>query len=218
MGVVIFMSNTSMSHQQSYNCRDNLTKKNKKQSETFITAATLKERGWTKKMIDTFLPEPDKTAPNPYYKKAPDMRLYCLKRVLTKERTKKFAEALLNAQKRKQSAAKAVETKLSKTMDYVNNLKIVIPGMEKSRLIELACQSYNEFHYYIGDYDGRTASPDSDITFLSRICTNYIRHNCTQYENDLEKMFGKTGVQEGHDMLQKKINDAIYEKYPWIIH
>ena len=45
-----------------------------------VTRKTIKERGWTDKLIDRYLIV-DIFAKNPYYKKAGDMRLYCLKKV-----------------------------------------------------------------------------------------------------------------------------------------
>ena len=65
------------------------------------------------------------------------------------------------------------------------------------------------------NFDFEPADPTaSDKDFLHRITTNYLRHECTSYENELYKLFGKTGVNEAHDILQRRINDEIRRVYP----
>ena len=69
-----------------------------------------------------------------------------------------------------------------------------------------------------GDYCSfdEPATPQSDEKFIARICMNYLRHNCTRYDKELEKMFGKTGRAEGHDIIQNRINQEICRIYPEI--
>lgn len=61
--------------------------------------------------------------------------------------------------------------------------------------------------------DGRFADEGSDREFLKRICINYLRHECTAYEDELDRMSGEVGVREAHDLLQNRINEAIRAKY-----
>lgn len=58
------------------------------------------------------------------------------------------------------------------------------------------------------------ASSESDPKFLARITTNYLRHQCTSYDDDLKRVFGKVAAEEAHDVLQTRINEAIHAKYP----
>ena len=184
----------------------------------YLTKPKLKERGWTDGMIRKFLDEPDTTRPNPYYKCAAPMALYELKRVEKAERSAKFKAEIEKSAVRKQSAQKAVETKTEKAKKFARTVAVHVPTMDYDNLVKKACNSYNEFHEYLLMERGHeyiTANPThSDPDFLRRITINYLRHECTSYEDELYKLFGKTGVHEAHDILQRRINDEICKVYP----
>lgn len=72
---------------------------------TFLSAASVLDRGWTKTQIDRLLGEPDKTAENPHYKCAPNMRLYSLTRVKKIESKADFQEQKAKTEKRRDAAA-----------------------------------------------------------------------------------------------------------------
>ena len=216
---VVFIENTFLMSNST--CRSNLRPNKRDKKEEFITASGLKERGWTKKLIDTFLQYPDKIETNPVYKSAKPMKLYSLDRVKKAERRKKFKEEFEKAKKRKASARKGVETRVSNLLDWIDSIEIKIPLIDQDKLIDIACKSYNEWQEYkaeLRDYecDYKCAAKDSDPEFIARICRNYLRHQCTSYERQLHKMYGKAGVQEGHDILQNRINDRINSMYPFI--
>ena len=63
------------------------------------------DRGWTDKLIEQFLGEPDHLKTNPMYKKAAPMRLYLLDRVTACEGSEAFKEARAAADRRKENAA-----------------------------------------------------------------------------------------------------------------
>jgi hypothetical protein len=60
----------------------------------------------------------------------------------------------------------------------------------------------------------REARRNSDPEFLQRITINYIRHQHSEYDEQLEHIFGKVGTAEAYLALNRKIADAIEEKYP----
>lgn len=184
----------------------------------YLAKPKLKERGWTDGMVKKFLGDPDATRPNPYYKCAAPMGLYDVKRVEKVERSAKFKAEMERSASRKQSAQKAVETKTQKAMEYARTVAISVPTMDYDKLVKKACCSYNDFHEYLlmergHDYIPANAA-HSDPDFLRRITTNYLRHECTSYEEQLYKLFGKTGVHKAHDILQQRINDEICRVYP----
>lgn len=186
--------------------------------QQYITPTGLKARGWTDGMIKKFLGEPDATRDNPHFKRAAPMKLYEMKRVEKVEKRKTFMAAQEASAPRKQSAAKGVATKREKAMEYARTVCIHVPKMTYDKLVKEACWSYNEWH----EYDRRgyhneyftPADVDSDPKFLHRITMNYLRHECTSYEQELYQLFGKTGVHEAHDILQRRINDEIRRIYP----
>lgn len=197
---------------------------NKDKKKVMISKSGLKYRGWTETLIKKFLKEPDELATNPHYKCTVPMLLYSERRVKKIEKRKDFINLQERAYKRKEAARKAVETKRKKIIDYVNNLEIVIPFMDNKELDKKARASYDEYHsmrhdwdYDIQDYSPfyfQSAFDSEDEKFIKRITINYLRHQCTDYEEQLNSLFGKVGIQEGHDILQKRINDKIREVYP----
>ena len=43
---------------------------------------------------------------------------------------------------------------------------------------------------------------------VRRWMVNFLRHGCTAYDAQLDARFGMVGVQDAHDLLQAKINQA----------
>ena len=41
-----------------------------------------------------------------------------------------------------------------------------------------------------------------------------LRHCSEHYETEIKNMFGKTGVDEGYDLLRKRIDSEIFRVYP----
>ena len=199
----------------------------------FYNKTELKERGWTDSLIKRFLPSPDKTFPNPHNKNGAPMCFFSESHTKEIEKSVEFKAAMDVSRKRNQSSQKSVETKKAKIIEWINGLTIEIPDYDKETLIKEACEHFNSRkrtqkerydewasrHYedIIEDYepDFSLASQESDEPFLARITTNYLRHCITDYDKELKRMFGKTGKDEGHDVLQARINAAIHEKYPW---
>lgn len=187
--------------------------------DDYTTRTRLKEQGWTDGMIKKMLGEPDATRPNPHYKSAAPMALYELKRVKKVEKTTTFKTEMEKAAQRKQSAQKAVRTKTERAKQYAMTVKVSVPTMDYNLLVKRACCSYNDWHEYDrygrhNEYFTPADSMHSDPDFLHRITMNYLRHECTAYEQQLYKLFGKTGINEAHDILQRRINDEICRIYP----
>jgi hypothetical protein len=140
------------------------------------------------------------------------MLLYDIGKVMRIESTQTFKEDFEKVYKHKLAGKERAKRKRDELIMYANGLQINIPNYEKTRLIQLACDHYNRWNenaYY-------QASPSSDCIFLKRICINYLRHQCTCYDDELGKFYRKVGVQDAHDVLQTRINDAIKQKYEWL--
>lgn len=189
----------------------------KKENVATLSVSKLKERGWTEAGIRKFLGEPDILKTNPIYKCAAPMKLYNEDRVVKVESTSEFAEFKSRHNTRQGSAQKAVQTKKQKAIEYAQSIDVNIPKLPWSVVLNKAIDSYNDFHGWLMLERGHEYIPaalDSDPMFLARICTNYLRHECTNYEDQIFEMFGKVGVQEAHDIIQTKINEKIYNTYP----
>jgi len=193
----------------------------KTENISMITKSQLKlERGWTDKLIKDFLPVPDMTKPNPQYKSGSPMLLFSIERIENVEKTEEFNTQQKIASKRKEASTKAVETKRQQLRNWLDTVEIYIPILDKSKLIKLACNQYNEMQME-REFEGLStcgikATKESDTKFLERICVNYLRHCLTKYEEHLEEMSGKVGCGEGYGEIRSKIFSKISKKYPWL--
>ena len=151
----------------------------------YITPAGLKgKRGWTDPQIRNLLGEPDKTAKNPHYSTAAPMRLYLIKKVESAEASRQFTRNVPDA-KRKSAAAKAVKTKTYNLARWAENVKI-----------------WYDFPS-IGGFHGS-----------ERQKVNYLRHECTAYEDVLCCTYGATGKDEAYHIIKNRILAEISRRFP----
>ena len=155
-------------------------------TEQYITPAGLKgKRGWTDQMIHKLLGEPDKVAPNPHYRTAAPMRLYLVGRVEQAEKTCWFARRKPDVWRQK-AAAKATQTKIRNITRWAKHVRI-------------EC-NFPEFSELGGDDD--------------RQKVNYLRHECTTYDNTLGFMYGATGQNAAYPIIKSRILAKIAEEFP----
>ena len=177
----------------------------------YLTKTELAKR-WSQSLIDLYFPKPTLEKTNPHHKRGSPMLLYDIGKVIRIESTQSFKEDLEKVYKHKLAAKERARKKREELIMHANGVQINIPDYEKNKLIELACAHYNKWNknaYY-------PASPSSDHIFLKRITINYLRHQCTCYDDELGKFYRKVGVQEAHNVLQTRINEAIKQKYEWL--
>lgn len=183
-----------------------------------ITKSTLKDRGWTDGTIAKFLVKADVETKNPVIKTGAPMKLYSLDRVEQVEAVPEVRAALdrTASQKSTRSAAAstAAETRRSKLMDWVAELEVEIPIFEIQKLLNLSVNHYNHFWQDRRGSDSKHATIRDDADFLRRIVINFLRHECTDYEDRLLKLFGKVGRDEAYCEIKDKVNNKIIETYP----
>ena len=152
----------------------------------YITPAGLKgKRGWTDSKIRKLLGKPDKIEPNPHYKSAAPMRLYDIGRVEQAEKTYWFARRKPDVWRQK-AAAKATQTKIRNITRWAKHVRI-------------EC-NFPEFSELRGDDD--------------RQKVNYLRHECTTYDNTLGFMYGATGQNAAYPIIKSRILAKIAEEFP----
>lgn len=184
------------------------------QQEEMYTLTDLKKRGWTQKLISTFVPTPDETRRNPLYRSAPPMKLYLKNRIESIENSEEYREMWKKVQSAKRASKKGVDTKRQKLIDLVSKVKITV-DLDSNVLIN-AIDSYNEFQSakeWRG-YSVRYASVNSDSSFLQRIQVNYIRHNLTQYDEYVDDLYRRVGKHEAYRLLKNRTLSEIAKVYP----
>lgn len=179
--------------------------------DKLICQSDLLIRGWTKTMIRDLLPTPHTTRLNPHYQKAAPMKLYAMERVIEIEATDAFKNLAMKAERRRVTAKESVATKRDSLLEQVDSIAINVPVLPEMELVKRACDSYNAINAERGEGH---ATVRSAPFFLQRICVNYLRHECSSYEAELDKVAGKVAVAEARSIIREKVYDAIAEAYP----
>lgn len=190
--------------------------------QDYLTKAAIKkERGWTDTAIKKFLGDPDKLGSNPYSSKTPS-HLYLLSRVKKAERTKQFKEWKAASVKRRASARKAAHTRKEKTLAKVRSrlgeiqLHPRARGLSTKKLRKLAVASYEDLELERNWDEPRTVDSDAPQEFIQRIEVNFLRHEATMYDAELEEYAGSTGVREAVDMVRERVYEVIANEYPFL--
>lgn len=175
------------------------------------------EYGWTKSLINKFLPEPT-LKKNPYYKSAAPMKVWDEETVKKVMKTSDFQEAMEKASKRKNAADKAVATKrdnmFNRTEQFINSIKItVLPENELKRRTLYAKQCWYDFHSS-DDYCYEKNAYSADDETINRWIVNYIRHNLVAYDHFLNNIKGKVGSMDAYPEVKIAILQKIAIAYP----
>jgi len=182
--------------------------------ERWLSMPQLRERGWTPAMVRDLLGEPDELRPNPAYRTAPPMRLWSAERVADAEADPGFTARKSRAQSRSAPSAKAAGRKRDELLEKVSAVEISVPQMAWNTLVRGACAHYNALQLARGNDDYDQATPDSDPAFLERIAVNYLRHELSDYEPELARLFGQVGRADASSVVRKRVYNAIADAYP----
>ena len=179
----------------------------------YMTQTDLLERGWTKKLISTFLTSPV-LKQNPYYRSGSPMKLYAKDDVEQAEHLPEFSDAFQKAQKRRQSATQAVQTKAQKTeramMIAAEHIRVTVIPMDQLR--ETALSSKQNWYDERGDYESLTEyAPDETV---NRWMVNYIRHHLTIYDAVLCVNKGRVGKRDVYPRFKSIVLQKIASAYP----
>lgn len=183
--------------------------------KTYVQSELLK-MGWTKKLITTYLPEPEYVKGGMYGKEMKVWQRELVNEVMEKDTFKNdFEKIKLNREKRKASTKKAVETKTKKLMDetieFLKNIEIEI--IDNRSLERKTYENKKDFiewkkaqkgnYFYIAD------------PYISdRDKVNYIRHNLTGYDDWLNNIESKVGKNEVYVFFKNEVLKKIAKAYP----
>lgn len=183
--------------------------------EPVVTLAGLKARGWTDALVRRFLGEPDRRAPSRYARSAPPVRLYRLARVEVAEGTDEFRHAQAAAAERQRRARRAAARAAEDLARIAATARVDLPALSLAALQARAIDHYNRRGPREDD-DGRwmPASTTSDPVFLARITVNYVRHQRTTYDRDLDSFWAKQGVRGASQVLRRRVYQHIAARWP----
>lgn len=192
--------------------------------QTHYSHSDLKNNGWTDSLIKKFLGDPDETADNPIYKTAAPMRFYLKSRVEEAEKNPAFVEMQQKSQQRSKIAKQVAERKKEELLEWVHSLNIEVADFpNEDKLFRAAVKHYNQhkeqflfFNPYYFDFVPIKKWQDCEKDFLYRITVNFLRHECSCYEERLEEIYGKVGVNLAYFEIKSKVLESIAKKYPFL--
>ncbi|WP_187281365.1 hypothetical protein [Nonomuraea sp. C10] len=183
------------------------------------TVAKLRERGWSPAMIRALLGPPDRLASNPMFRSAAPMPLYETERVLIAEESEAFAGLRDRAERRSRAALLAADRRRDETLRRIARVPITVPVVGWDVLTRQAVAHRNRL-----DAERAWDRPDHipaparegevDEPTLQRWVVNYLRHELTAYNSELEGLFGRVGQAAGMRLLRQRIYEAIPRVYP----
>ena len=168
------------------------------------TLTQIKQMGFTDSIIKTLNIIPTEIKPNPHNKKN-FMKLYSEEYIDTMLKSSEFVNLVGKNINRRLGALKSTNTKTEKLLSEIDRIKISVRVVESVE--KLAIESYNSHNGY-NEYFDYTKE------FLDRITVNYIRHELTNYEEDLDLIFGKVGKIKAYELLNTFVYDKIKKAYP----
>lgn len=186
--------------------------------DDLVGTRALKERGWTEAAIRRFLGEADKLVPNPAYRSAAPARLYRLDRVTAAEETDAWRTWRAKAIERSERSRKVADRRRIDLLAEVARIPVQIPILNWKHLAMTAVE-----HRNIRDADrawDRDWEPDPadvnsvDDATLHRWCVNYLRHQHTSYDGDLNDLYARVGRVEAASLIRRRACMAIGEAYP----
>lgn len=180
-----------------------------------LTQSEILGMGWTKSLIEKYLPDPT-LKPNPRYKKAAPMKLWNRQDVLDAMDSEVFKAAMEKASKRKAAAEKACATKVKKTVEEMtalgNGLTIkIIPDDALRQRTLRAKQNWAIQHE---NFEFIPCASDITPETMERWIVNYIRHNLVKYDTALERLYGKCGRYEAYPEFKRIVLEKIAAAYP----
>ena len=180
-------------------------------NDYILQSNLLQREGWSKTVLQKLNVEPDLVKRNPM-RRSQNMYLFKISKIEEIEKTPEFLNLKDIVQKRKTAARKAVETKTKNIVNQVQSFPVHVERIEN--VVDEAIESYNDWNSWKEDFEGFVSKKNSSKEFLDRITVNFIRHELTSYDEDLDKIHGKVGVRKAYGIEREKIFEEIAKVYP----
>ena len=168
----------------------------------YLSARELKERGWTERLIRIYLPQPDKTVPNPYRAAGAPKRLYAATKVAQIERD--LAEFQTDREKSdRYSTRLQVQSNARKSMldELVRSIELppltltwdeVMAAVQKQRLNDPAL----------------AAQPESELALQLLLDT------VKSLDWHLDEYMYHSGIREARKLHRRRMLAHIIDRYP----
>ena len=150
------------------------------------------------------------------------MKLYLAERTEAAEASPEWADRKALAARRRAVGVAAADRKRAETAALARQLaaaliaSLVFPADPQQAAIE----AYNKWHsdgctcpgWHEMRFCGKHADASDSPDFLRRITVNYARHRLTGYDRASNRLAGRVGHQDAHEILRAEVNAAIEAK------
>lgn len=179
----------------------------------YYTYSNLSKMGFTKKLIEEHLHEP-LLKDNPHYRMGPKMKLYLAKDVEKFMKTDIFLNYQESIKNRVNAAIKNANKRREENYRYIDDeiSKIIVKRVPLDELERLTLEA--KLDWLLWTRDDFYGFDDLSDETLARWMINYIRHNLTNYDEILDNIKGKFGVEEAYIKYKKILMLKIKEVYP----
>ncbi|WP_409472724.1 hypothetical protein [Streptomyces sp. HC307] len=188
-------------------------------TRAYLSAAGLRARGWTPGMVRQLLGEPDQLRTNPYFRSAPQTRLYRTEHVEAAERSEEFRAASAAAARRSAAARAAAPRRRREVLARIAAEPIDVPRLAPHTLATLAVDHRNRRDEERALRRSRHVADPATVESaepgaLDRWKVNYLRHRLTRYDEILDELFGRIGRAAAEDLLRRRVYAAISKAHP----
>ena len=179
-----------------------------------IALTTVKQMGFTDKLIKTLLPEP-KLVRNPHYGCAPPMKTWEEETVLEATKTQMFIDEQAKRQRRKESAKKGLETRKQNLIDEM------IKRADNAEVKRVELSEIKDHLNYEWNYINSKLLISGTMDYKPKIYdvddeeyVDYILECLTSYKTDIKETWGKAGGDQAFDIYFEKIMEKVATVYP----
>lgn len=178
----------------------------------FFNLTEVKARGWSQKLIDDILGDPDKLKRNPVYRSAAPVKLWDRARVEAAETLEAFTSYQGRRSKLSAGSKAAAERKRRELFAEIEKMAVHVHILPVETVTKKAVAHWENRQWDRGNFECDAA--DASEETKQRWAVNYIRHHLCNYDGELERIAGRIGINDAVSMIRRKVYKAIAVAYP----
>jgi len=173
------------------------------------SAALLESRGWSRTLIKKHLDEPDLVKKR--FKQPGVIHLFSLERVLDAEAQPTFQRDLEKVARRRhtgrQVALQRGEALQEKARSYEPQIATWLERATPKKILLCSLQGWVPNGSYATAQVPNLMTTNAE--YLLRLARNYVRHECSDWDDTWTGYRGLPGCQESYDLARTKIDQAV---------
>lgn len=166
----------------------------------------------TKALISKFYPDPILHA----LKRDKYCLLYSVDRLASIFVMPEFVEQLDKTLRRSRKGAEIAAVVIERNIASVDDIEVTVEKWDADKLRRVAIRAWEDWNEDAWIDDSDPSCPGSWGEHTKRITANFVRHNLTAYEEELDELRFKWGKDIMYLLLKDKIMYKVYETYPFL--